>query len=121
MSYDRAVYYWLISGLVLVYFQILIGGVTRLTGSGLSITKWEIVTGTLPPLDQKAWDQEFEKYKATPQYEKLDHGICLRFSFSLVLLEKEDTSSNIEKFGNCIPFGGIGCVFWMDHGGQRAG
>ena len=72
MDLKNAVVLWLISGLILVYFQIIIGGITRLTGSGLSITKWEIVTGSIPPLSEKAWFGEFEKYKTTPQYSKIN-------------------------------------------------
>jgi len=68
---------WLIVGLVMVYFQIVIGGITRLTGSGLSITKWEVVTGILPPLSEKSWITEFDKYKKTPQYKKINKGMEL--------------------------------------------
>ncbi len=75
--YPQAVRTWLIAGLVLIFVQVIVGGITRLTGSGLSITKWEIVTGTLPPLNETAWAAEFELYKATPQYEKLNDGMPL--------------------------------------------
>ncbi len=68
---------WLIVGLALIFGQILIGGVTRLTGSGLSITKWEIVTGTLPPLTEEAWEEEFALYKSTPQYRLINKGMSL--------------------------------------------
>ncbi|MCB0532038.1 MAG: COX15/CtaA family protein [Lewinellaceae bacterium] len=68
---------WLIIGLVMIFFQIIIGGVTRLTGSGLSITRWEVVTGTVPPLSTTAWQEAFDLYKATPQYQKINHGITL--------------------------------------------
>ena len=61
----RVVKLWLLTGLVMIFFQIVIGGITRLTGSGLSITKWEIVTGAVPPLNEAAWNTEFEHYKAT--------------------------------------------------------
>ena len=77
MNLNRAVVIWLICGLILVYFQIIIGGVTRLTGSGLSITKWEIVTGSIPPLSERAWLVEFNKYQETPQYKKLNVGMDL--------------------------------------------
>jgi cytochrome c oxidase assembly protein subunit 15 len=73
----RVVKWWLLSGLILIFFQIFIGGVTRLTGSGLSITKWDIVTGTIPPLNNEQWLAEFELYKATPQYEKINDGMSL--------------------------------------------
>jgi cytochrome c oxidase assembly protein subunit 15 len=74
---NRIVIAWMILGLILIFFQIIIGGVTRLTGSGLSITKWEIVTGVLPPMSAKGWQEEFELYQATPQYEKLNKGMSL--------------------------------------------
>ena len=68
---------WLWTGLVIIFFQILIGGITRLTGSGLSITKWEIVTGTLPPLNRADWEDAFSLYKETPQYQKINRGMSL--------------------------------------------
>ncbi len=74
---SRAVKIWLITGLVMIFFQIVIGGVTRLTGSGLSITRWEIVTGSLPPLNETDWLSEFELYKQTPQYQKINQGMSV--------------------------------------------
>lgn len=74
----KQIAWWLFIGVVMIYFQIIIGGITRLTGSGLSITKWEIVTGALPPLSEAKWNSEFDLYKATPQYHKLNHGMSLR-------------------------------------------
>lgn len=68
---------WLWIGFTMVLLQILIGGVTRLTGSGLSITKWEIVTGTLPPMNADQWHVEFDKYRATPQYQKINKGMSM--------------------------------------------
>jgi len=82
MVYNKYIKAWLIVGCVLLFFQIIIGGITRITGSGLSITKWEIVTGTLPPLNETAWQQEFDLYKETPQYEKINKGMDLsKFKF----------------------------------------
>lgn len=66
---------WLALGLFMVFIQILVGGVTRLTGSGLSITRWDIVTGTIPPLNQDAWEEAFDLYKLTPQYQKINKGM----------------------------------------------
>ena len=71
----RIVKIWLCIGLFMVFMQVVIGGVTRLTGSGLSITKWDIVTGTIPPMSKTAWEAEFELYKATPQYEMINEGM----------------------------------------------
>ncbi len=73
----RPVKIWLLTGLLMIFFQIVIGGVTRLTGSGLSITRWEIVTGSIPPLSEAAWQEAFELYKTTPQYQKINEGMSL--------------------------------------------
>ena len=77
MNYSKAVIIWLWIGLFMVFMQIIIGGVTRLTGSGLSITKWEIVTGTIPPVSKAQWEEEFNLYKETPQYQKINEGMTL--------------------------------------------
>ena len=76
-SYSRAVKIWLVIGLFMIFVQIVVGGITRLTGSGLSITKWEIVTGTMPPLSAAQWEAAFDLYKATPQYEKINKGMTM--------------------------------------------
>ncbi len=74
---NKYVYFWMILGIILIYVQIIIGGVTRLTGSGLSITKWEIVTGTLPPMSVEGWEEAFAMYRDTPQYQKLNEGMSI--------------------------------------------
>jgi len=76
-SYAGAVKIWLSIGVFMVFMQVVIGGITRLTGSGLSITKWEIVTGTLPPMSAEGWEEAFDLYKATPQYQKINEGMTL--------------------------------------------
>lgn len=68
---------WLMAGCCMVFFQVIIGGVTRLTGSGLSITKWEIVLGAVPPLTESRWEQEFNNYKQTPQYKQINQDMTL--------------------------------------------
>lgn len=73
----RAVKIWLVTGLVMILIQIALGGITRLTGSGLSITRWDIVTGTLPPLSEAAWQSAYELYQQTPQYHKINQGMSL--------------------------------------------
>jgi len=75
MNYNRVVKGWLLLGLFMLVVQVVVGGITRLTGSGLSITKWEIITGTLPPLTHEAWEEEFSLYKSTPQYELINEGM----------------------------------------------
>jgi heme a synthase len=66
---------WLVAGLVLI--MVTVGGATRLTGSGLSITEWRPVTGAIPPLSVAAWAAEFEKYRLIPQYQLLNKGMSL--------------------------------------------
>ena len=72
-----AVRLWLFVGVVMVFVQIILGGSARLTGSGLSITRWEIVTGTIPPLNAKQWQEAFDLYKQTPQYHKINYDMDL--------------------------------------------
>jgi cytochrome c oxidase assembly protein subunit 15 len=68
---------WLWATAFLVFVMIVVGGATRLTGSGLSITEWRPVTGALPPLTDAAWALEFDKYRASPQYQLLNAGMAL--------------------------------------------
>jgi cytochrome c oxidase assembly protein subunit 15 len=72
-----AVRAWLFALAGLVVLMVAVGGATRLTGSGLSITEWRPVTGAIPPLGQSAWLAEFEKYRQVPQYELLNRGMSL--------------------------------------------
>jgi len=65
---SRPVAIWLLVGVGMLVVQIILGGITRLTGSGLSITEWEVITGTLPPLNNQNWVEEFQKYQQTSQY-----------------------------------------------------
>ena len=64
----RAIRVWLMVLFVMVLSMIVLGGATRLTGSGLSITEWAPVTGTIPPMSDAEWQAEFEAYKQIPQY-----------------------------------------------------
>jgi cytochrome c oxidase assembly protein subunit 15 len=73
----RPVAIWLLIGVGMIIIQILLGGVTRLTGSGLSITEWNVITGTLPPLNEQKWIEEFNKYKQTPQFSILNADFTL--------------------------------------------
>lgn len=59
---------WLKIGIGMILIMVMIGGITRLTGSGLSITEWRVVSGTLPPLSEMEWQEAFEKYQQTPEF-----------------------------------------------------
>src|SRR6266850_534393 len=73
----RVMRIWLWSIAALILAMVLVGGATRLTESGLSITEWQPVTGTLPPMSDAAWTAAFEKYKAIPQYQQVNRGMSL--------------------------------------------
>ena len=69
--------YWLSISLILIFFIIIVGGLTRLTNSGLSITEWELFKGILPPLNENTWNIYFEQYKRIPQYKLLNFNMSL--------------------------------------------
>jgi len=73
----RAIRLWLYAVAALVLAMVLVGGATRLTESGLSITEWQPVMGVVPPLNTAQWQDEFEKYQAIPQYRALNRGMSL--------------------------------------------
>ena len=73
----RAIRLWLMSLFALVAGMIVVGGLTRLTGSGLSITEWAPMTGAIPPMSGADWQAEFERYRAIPQYELVNRGMSL--------------------------------------------
>ena len=68
---------WLLIGCVMVFFQVILGGITRLTESGLSITEWKPVKGTVPPLNANEWNKEFERYKEKVQYKVINEGMTV--------------------------------------------
>jgi heme a synthase len=68
---------WLLFIAFLVFLMVVVGGITRLTESGLSITEWRPITGALPPLSQADWDEAFALYKATPEYQQINRGMSL--------------------------------------------
>lgn len=74
---DRRIAQWLLFCASAIFCMIILGGVTRLTESGLSIVDWKPVTGILPPLSDTAWHAEFERYKQFPEYQKVNRGMSL--------------------------------------------
>lgn len=73
----RHVALWLLLCSAMVFAILVVGGVTRLTHSGLSIVEWQPIVGVVPPLDQSEWQATFEKYKQTPEYRQVNHGMTL--------------------------------------------
>ena len=88
-SYDQKInklfYYWLLLSLLLVFAMIIVGGLTRLTNSGLSITEWNLFTGILPPLNTTDWENSFSLYKEIPQYKLLNSNMSLN-EFKVIFL-----------------------------------
>jgi len=79
----RPVRRWLYVIAALVALMVVLGGTTRLTGSGLSITEWKPVTGVVPPLSEADWQAEFDKYKSIPQFQQINSGMSLN-EFKLI-------------------------------------
>lgn len=69
---NKSVVFWLLSGCVLLFLMVVVGGITRLTNSGLSMTDWHLVTDTFPPLTEAKWEETFERYKQFPEYQKIN-------------------------------------------------
>lgn len=77
-KYTKIIRNWLLVGLIMLIGQVILGGITRLTGSGLSITRWDIITGVIPPLNSEEWLKAFELYKETPQYYKINSTFTVK-------------------------------------------
>ena len=69
---------WLLAVALLVFAMVVVGGITRLTESGLSITEWKPITGAIPPLNEAQWMAEFQKYQQIPEYKELNQGMSLQ-------------------------------------------
>ena len=76
-EYSKFIIYWLISLLVFIGLIVVVGGLTRLTDSGLSITTWDVVSGILPPLNNEQWENVFALYKEIPQFYLLNQNMTL--------------------------------------------
>jgi cytochrome c oxidase assembly protein subunit 15 len=74
---SRIVAIWLLAVAFMIFAMLVVGGATRLTGSGLSITEWRPVSGALPPLSEADWRKDFALYQATPQYREVNRGMTL--------------------------------------------
>jgi cytochrome c oxidase assembly protein subunit 15 len=75
-SPHKHIIYWLLTGCVLIYIMVVVGGLTRLTHSGLSITDWHFM-GSIPPLNEQMWQQRFEKYQQSPEFIKVNFNMTL--------------------------------------------
>lgn len=74
---NKKVIYWLLLGCLLIFLMVVVGGITRLTHSGLSITNYKLISGTIPPLNEAEWQSAFDLYKQYPEYQKLNYNFTL--------------------------------------------
>ncbi|MFC1579209.1 COX15/CtaA family protein [Pseudomonadota bacterium] len=84
---DRQVATWLLFCAAVIFGMILLGGVTRLTNSGLSMVEWKPLMGVIPPLSEQAWQETFDKYRLYPEYQKVNRGMSLEDFKSIFMFE----------------------------------
>ncbi|MBX7149991.1 COX15/CtaA family protein [bacterium] len=133
----RGLIIWLMTGYVMVLLMVMIGGITRLTGSGLSIVEWNVIMGAVPPMNDHEWDNAFEKYQQFPQYQLINAhmtvedfksifwweyihrlwgrliGFVFVIPFVYFLVKKQLTSGLIKKFLFVFILGGLqGAMGW---------
>jgi cytochrome c oxidase assembly protein subunit 15 len=75
---NKKVIYWLLTGCVLIFIMVIVGGITRLTHSGLSMSNYKLISGTIPPLNDMEWQAAFDLYKQYPEYQKLNNHFTLQ-------------------------------------------
>ncbi len=75
---NKNVIYWLLIGCVLIFIMVVVGGITRLTHSGLSISNYKLISGTIPPMNEIEWNEAFDLYKQYPEYKKLNSHFTLQ-------------------------------------------
>jgi cytochrome c oxidase assembly protein subunit 15 len=102
-SARRQVATWLLLCCVMIFATVILGGVTRLTGSGLSMVEWDPIFGVVPPLNQEAWESVFAKYRQSPEYQKVNLGMDLDGFKSIYWFE----------FGHRVLGRSIGTVFLL--------
>lgn len=74
---NKSVIYWLLTGCFLIFIMVIVGGITRLTHSGLSISNYKLISGVIPPMNEIEWNEAFDLYKQYPEYQKLNYGMSL--------------------------------------------
>jgi cytochrome c oxidase assembly protein subunit 15 len=78
MQTQKPVIYWLLIGCFLIFIMVLVGGITRLTHSGLSMSSYKLVSGTKPPMNDQEWNDAFDLYKQYPEYQKFNNHINIQ-------------------------------------------
>ena len=134
---NKKVFYWLLTGCVLIFIMVVVGGITRLTHSGLSISNYKLISGTIPPMNDIEWQEAFDLYKQYPEYQKLNNhftiqdfkdiyfwewlhrllgrfiGLVFIIPFLYFLIRKQLTKSTIKKSIVLLILGGFqGFLGW---------
>ncbi|MEC3907593.1 COX15/CtaA family protein [Tamlana sp. 2201CG12-4] len=134
---NKNVMYWLLTGCFLIFIMVIVGGITRLTDSGLSISNYKLITGTIPPIGEQEWQEAFDLYKQYPEYQKLHNhftledfksiyfwewlhrvigraiGLIFIIPFIYFLIRKQLTGSTIKKCLILLVLGGFqGFLGW---------
>lgn len=143
-SPQKPIIYWLLTGCLLIYIMVLVGGLTRLTHSGLSITDWSFM-GSVPPLNEHMWQERFEKYQQSPEFLKVNSSMTLQdfkpiflweyihrmigrmmmyvfaFGFIYFLIKKKITKAMWPRFGLLFFMGAMQAVigWWMVYSGLQ--
>ena len=137
MKDNKRVVYWLLTGCTLIFIMVVVGGITRLTHSGLSISNYKLISGTIPPINEIQWQEAFDLYKQYPEYQKINQnfnlqdfkdiyfwewihrfigrfiGIVFIFPFLYFLLRKQLTKATIKKSVLLLFLGGFqGFLGW---------
>jgi cytochrome c oxidase assembly protein subunit 15 len=138
MRDNKKVIYWLLTGCTLIFIMVIVGGITRLTHSGLSISNYKLISGTIPPTNALQWNEAFDLYKQYPEYQKLNYnmtidefkdiyfwewihrvigrfiGLVFVIPFVYFLLRKQLTKSTIKKCLILLAMGGFqGFLGWF--------
>lgn len=138
MRDNKKVIYWLLTGCTLIFIMVIVGGITRLTHSGLSISNYKLISGTIPPTNAMQWNEAFDLYKQYPEYQKLNYnmtidefkdiyfwewihrvigrfiGLVFVIPFVYFLLRKQLTKSTIKKCLILLAMGGFqGFLGWF--------
>jgi cytochrome c oxidase assembly protein subunit 15 len=137
MKDNNKVIYWLLTGCLLIFVMVVVGGITRLTHSGLSISNYKLISGTIPPLNEVEWQEAFDLYKQYPEYQKINQhftledfkdiyfwewlhrligrllGVVFIIPFLYFLLKKQLSKSTIKKSIILLCLGGFqGFIGW---------
>ena len=138
MKDNKKVIYWLLTGCTLIFIMVILGGITRLTHSGLSISNYKLISGTIPPTNALQWNEAFDLYKQYPEYQKLNYnmtidefkdiyfwewihrvigrfiGLVFVIPFVYFLVRKQLTKSTIKKCLILLAMGGFqGFLGWF--------